>query len=196
MKKEELIKNVEQQLHIPQDKPKNKKLFMFFGIPGSGKSTLAAEIGKRIPCVTISSDMIALSQKLDLSDHYHWTFEIFNLLVMKYLQLGYNVIADSNSDKYEIRKELYEIAEKSGAKVHCFWIKTDVQVVLDRQRERKEKEDKLRERHIFYVDPKEIREKYVEELEGPVEGENVIVLDGAQSFSKQLTGLEKELFDR
>lgn len=108
MEKGKLIKAVERRLCIPKEKPKYKKLFMFFGISGSGKTKVAKEIEKLYPSIYISSDEIALSQNLDKTEYYHWTFEIMNYLIDKYLSKGYSVIADSNSDKYEIRRELYE----------------------------------------------------------------------------------------
>lgn len=111
----EMLQNVEDELELPSEKTFQKKLFIFFGLPGSGKTTLAREIKKRYPSVHISSDAIAIGQNLDLSDKYDWTFEIMNYLIDKYLGEGFNVIADCNADKYEIRKQLYDIASNRSA---------------------------------------------------------------------------------
>ncbi len=56
-----------------------------------------------------------------------------NDLANKYLYEGYNVIVDSNSDRYSTRKELYEMAFQHNATSFCFWIKTDISTVKRRQ---------------------------------------------------------------
>jgi predicted kinase len=188
MNKEEMINIIEKQLVIPERKIDNKMLFLFFGIPGSGKSTVANELRKKYPAVYISSDEIALTLKLDGTQYYHWTFEIMNYLIDKYLSKGYSVIADSNSDKYSIRKELYEMAEKNNAQPFCFWVKVGLEDAEKRQRERKRKLDKLREENLFYITKEELV-KYLDDIEPPRETERVYTIDGTKDVKSQIDNI-------
>ncbi len=188
--KEKVTKEVEQSLVIPENKRRNNNLFLFFGIPGSGKSTLAKVIAEVIPCVYLSSDMIALNHNLDQTRNYYWTFEIMNDLANKYLHAGYNVIVDSNSDRYSIRKELYEMAFRHNAKPFCFWVKTDISTVKRRQNIRKIYKSTLRSKFLFYVNSNEI-EKYHKDLETPREDENIFTIDGTKGLLNQLYPIEE-----
>ncbi|MCK4259573.1 MAG: ATP-binding protein [Halanaerobiales bacterium] len=193
VKQKEMIKNIEKKINLPKNKFDNNKLFMFFGIPGSGKSMIAKEINKRYPSVLVSSDFIAISQNLDYSDKYHWTFEILNYLIDKYLEKGYNVIADSNSDKYKIRKELYKTAQKRGVTPYVFWLDTDIELVKKRQEERNKKDSKdLREEYLFYIDDQEL-ERFYNDIEEPKKWENVYKIDGSKDLVEQLNQWKKNM---
>lgn len=191
MNYDDIKKAVEQKIERPKETFSMPTLFIFFGVPGSGKTTVAKELSGRVPSVYISSDDVALTHQLDHSEQYHWTFNILNGLINKYLSLGYNVIADSNSDKYSIRKELYDIATNHDACVVCFWVQTDMAMIKRRQRFRKYKgRQKLRESGLFYVSEEEIIQ-YVTDLEEPIPSEETIYyIDGNKPILDQLVALK------
>ncbi|TCT18906.1 putative kinase [Melghiribacillus thermohalophilus] len=167
------------------DRVEQPALFMFFGVPGSGKTTLARKIQQYYPSVFVSSDEIAQTFYLDQTDFYHWTFDIFDHLVEKYLIAGYHVIADTNADKYTIRQSMYKMAHTCGANVFCFWVQAKMDSLIKRQEERKQRQDQLRKEHLFYVPEKELRE-YQQALEPPRKDETVYIIDGQRDLENQL----------
>lgn len=182
--KEEIIKSNE----LPPEKPEEKKLYLFFGLPGSGKSTLAEEIKQRNEqkSVYLAADQISLSYKLDQSDNYQWTFEIFDELLKFYLSQGYSVVADTNVDKYEIRNNYYQLAEAKGAEVKIYYLKSNLAEIKARQQQRNElSESELRSANLFNHSEEEI-ENYLKELEEPRESEKVYLIDGTFDFAEQL----------
>ena len=188
MYKKEIKNDIEKSLKKPVKKAENKKLFLFFGLPGSGKSALAEEIYQRNKeeSIYLAADQISLNYKLDSSDHYHWTFEIFDELIRDYLKAGYSVIADANLDKYEIRKEYYQLAEECGAEVKLFYLKCNLAEIKKRQQQRNQlSESKLRAEGLYSHDQEEI-ESYKKELEGPKNSEKVYLIDGNFNFAEQL----------
>jgi predicted kinase len=188
--KEDIVKRLEQSLELPEHKSKCKSLIFFFGIPGSGKTMLARAIKEIMPCVYLSSDEIALSQNLDNTEYYRWTFEIMNCLADKYLSEGYNVVLDSNSDRYSIRKELYDIAARNSARPYCFWVKADMGIVNARQAEREKHLNTTRNNYLFYVSLDEII-KYEHELEYPRQEESVCIIDGTKDVITQLYSIKE-----
>lgn len=188
MNKIEIKNKIKKSIELPERKAEPRKLFLFFGLPGSGKSKLAAELYQqnKKESIYLAADQIALEYHLDQSDNYHWTFEIFNELIEYYLKSGYSVIADANLDKYQIRKEYYQLAEKCGAELKLFYLKTNLAEIKKRQQQRNQlAEDELRSAGLYSHNQEEIK-NYLEELEPPRASEKVYLIDGNFDFKEQL----------
>jgi len=188
MNKIEIKNKIKKSIEMPERKAETRELFLFFGLPGSGKSTLAEEIYQqnKEESIYLAADQIALEYNLDQSDNYHWTFEIFNELIEYYLKSGYSVIADANLDKYEIRKEYYQLAENCGAELKLFYLKTNLAEIKKRQQQRNQlAEAELRSAGLYSHNQEEIK-NYLEELELPRESEKVYLIDGNFDFKEQL----------
>mgnify|MGYP006288682737 CR=1 FL=1 len=188
MEKEDIKKEIINSTDLPGKKPEEKKLYLFFGLPGSGKSTLAEEIYERNKDISIylAADQLSLKFKLDQSDHYHWTFEIFDELLDYYLEQGYSVIADTNVDKHKIRKSYYQLAEAREAEVKTYYLKSSLAEIKERQQQRNRlSESDLRNANLYDHSEEEI-ENYLKELEAPQESEKVYLIDGTFDFAEQL----------
>lgn len=188
MEKETIKKEIIKSIQLPPEKPEEKKLYLFFGLTGSGKSTLAEEIKQRNnqKSIYLAADKISLTYKLDKSEHYNWTFEIFAELLKYYLEQGYSVIADVNADKYEIRKNYYQLAEAKKAEVKTYYLKSSLAEIKARQQQRNElSESELRTAGLYNHSEEEM-ENYLKELEAPQENEKVYLIDGTFDFAEQL----------
>lgn len=188
MNKKEIKEEIKESLEKPAEKTESRKLFLFFGLPGSGKSTLAKKIYNRneAQSIYLAADKISLEYKLDQSDHYHWTFEIFDELIEDYLKAGYSVVADANLDKYQLRKEYYQLAEETGAEVKLFYLNCSLAEIKKRQQQRNQLSDsELRSAGLYGHDQNTI-ENYLQEMEAPQEPEKVYLIDSSFDFEEQL----------
>lgn len=188
MNKIEIKNKIKKSIEMPERKAETRELFLFFGLPGSGKSTLAEELYQRNKkeSIYLAADQIALEYNLEQSDHYHWTFEIFEELIEYYLKSGYSVIADANLDKYQIRKEYYQLSENCGAELKLFYLKTNLAEIKKRQQQRNQlAEAELRSAGLYSHNQEEM-ENYLEELEPPRKSEKVYLIDGNFDFTEQL----------
>jgi len=188
MNKQEIKNKIKESVQIPVQKAGEKKVFLFFGLPGAGKSTLAEEIYKRNKkeSIYLAADQISLEYKLDQSEYYNWTFEIFDELIDYYLKLGYSVIADANADKYKIRKNYYQLAKANQAEIKTYYLKSNLAEIKERQQQRNQiTESELRSEALYSHDMEEI-ENYLKELEIPKDSEKVYLIDGNFDFADQL----------
>jgi 3-methyladenine DNA glycosylase AlkD/predicted kinase len=188
MNKTEIKNDIRKLIEIPAHRASNKALFLFSGLPGSGKSTLAEEIYQqnKEESIYLAADQIALEYKLDQTVNYHWTFEIFDELIAEYLEASYSVVADANLDKYEIRKEYYQLAENFEAEVRLFYLKTNLAEIKARQQQRNQLSDsELRSSALYSHDQEEI-DNYLQEFETPRKSEKVYLIDGNFDFKEQL----------
>jgi len=193
MNKEKIKKDIIKDIELPEEKAEKKTLFIFFGLPGSGKSTLAEKLYQRTrkESIYLAADKISLDYRLDQSENYNWTFEIFDELINYYLNKGYSVIADTNADKYQIRKNYGQIASDQAAELRVYYLKSNLAELKNRQQQRDElSQSELRESNL-YSHSKEELENYLEELEIPAESERVYLIDGNFDLAEQLDSWEQ-----
>ncbi len=114
------------------------------GLPGTGKSFFCRKLAERMPFLIIESD--ALRKSLFETPTYSATesaylFSLCHLLIEEFLQKGIPIIFDATNLSERHRERLYNISEKTGAKLILVRIEAPPAVVRQRLLRREEKAD-------------------------------------------------------
>jgi len=152
------------------------------GYPGAGKTTTAKLIQGLSGAELLSSDQVRLelfpNPKFTPAEH-EAVYESIDEQTEQLLVQGKSVIYDANLNRYQHRKEKYEICAKVGAKPVLVWIKTPAELsktrAIDQQRS-----------HLWPQDEtaSEMFERLVTVFEAPASNESVIELDGTKITSE------------
>jgi predicted kinase len=108
---------------------------MLSGLPGSGKSKLAEEITRRMSLAVLESDRLrkALSARPTYTPQESArTFEAVHALLERLLRRGVPCILDATNLREEHRRSLYEIAERTNARLLVVAVETPAEVALAR----------------------------------------------------------------
>lgn len=102
-------------------------LHLLMGLPGSGKTTLGKLLEKETGATYLSSDeyRLMLFKKPCFSQEEHdMLYATLDHNVLHLLEAGYDVIYDANLNRRHHRQEKYDLADRFGANVKLWWIKT------------------------------------------------------------------------
>ena len=106
------------------------------GYPGAGKTTIAEYIAEFTGAVHINSDQFRLhmfAEPLKITDAQHEKmYEHLDYITTQILLSGKSVIYDANLNRYQHRKDKYDICRKAGAESKLIWIKTDEATARER----------------------------------------------------------------
>ncbi|HYF96946.1 MAG TPA: AAA family ATPase, partial [Patescibacteria group bacterium] len=97
-----------------QEKP---TLYMMLGYPGAGKTTVSEILARLTGAIHLNSDNLRLRAfnppQFNKSEHtsLYATLDYLSEIILK---SGKSVIYDANLNKYEYRKEKYDICTKAG----------------------------------------------------------------------------------
>lgn len=123
--------------HPPAASP--PALVVMVGPPGTGKSHLVRQVRSRVPAATVQSDEIRRSM-IDrpqyTPDENRRVFRVAHDLTERMLRGGESVIFDATNLRERNRRELYEIAERAGARVLVVHVIAPDSVVAERLRTR------------------------------------------------------------
>src|SRR5215207_7043841 len=93
-------------------------LYLMFGYPGAGKTTTAEAIATLTGAVHLSSDKVRLElfPRPAFSQAEHDAlYKTLNLRTEELLRQGKDVVYDANLNRYQHRKEKYDICQQTGA---------------------------------------------------------------------------------
>jgi predicted kinase len=151
------------------------------GYPGAGKTTVSELVSKITGAVHLNSDQFRLhmfKEPLGISDTEHENmYKMLDHITEQTLKSGKSVIYDANLNRYEHRKEKYDICERAGAQVKLIWVKTDADEA--RKRATVEALEHPEHRPFGNMDSKTF-ERLISQLEPPGDDEPVIAIDGNQ----------------
>lgn len=184
-----LKKEVDQTL--PKEKPREKLVFVFMGIPGSGKSAVAQIIRKIHPSIILRSDWIFFEKLRDqIKDDYYKAYVYQEDLAQQYLKKGYSVIMDSNNRTVKNRTEVYKWTREYGAEPVLIVTDTDLETAAKRV-SLKGKEIKTKEEIVKGLSA------FQSQMEEPTQEEEksvkIIRINGSKSLGKITAQLEKEI---
>lgn len=178
-------------------------IVLFVGVPGSGKTTFTKQLAQEIGAIVLSSDSLRIAMWGDRTnvDANHATSEMravankltfgaMNYAAQQSIAAGHDVIYDANANRYEERREKYDIAERYGAKAVVIRIKVPYETSLMRLQDRVETHDSRRferERAGQVID------RFMLEIEEPTAIEKVINIDGEAPFKEQYASFTKQL---
>ena len=109
----------ENDLVIPDHKPKNQFILCPVGLVGAGKTTVLKPLSEKLSLVIISGDEI---RKLlyDRGLSFNDTWKIRQSLIKKLVLEGYGVAHDSDCDTHETQQFLKVLAMNTG--IRLIWI--------------------------------------------------------------------------
>jgi predicted kinase len=171
---------------------KKPMLFIMFGLIGSGKSYFASQLAAKDKIVWLNSDALRAEMYEDPKSipdgffRHHLVFAAMKYAVSQVLASGNSAIYDVNNNKARKRRELFRLAEASGAAPIVIRIITPEEVAQERALTRKA------EAHNVQVEKEHI-ESHKRAQQIPDEDEPVITIDGLADFDEQYRSFHEQL---
>jgi predicted kinase len=110
-------------------------LYMMFGYPGAGKTTTAAVVAELTGAIHLASDKI----RVELFPHPTFSqaehdalYQALDMRTEELLRQGKDVVYDANLNRYQHRKDKYDICERTGARAKLLWVQTARELAKDR----------------------------------------------------------------
>lgn len=157
-------------------------LYMMLGYPGAGKTTTAKVIHKLTGAIHLSSDTLRTSlfpkPKFTPMEHEQLYAEL-DRLCGQLLADGKDVVYDANLNRYQHRREKYDICKRTGALSVLIWVKTSRELA----RERAMHDSR---RHLWPPGekPDNMFNRIADIIEPPRAGEPYIKIDGTRVSAK------------
>jgi predicted kinase len=116
-------------------------LIVVSGLPGTGKSYFSSQLAERLPFLILESD--ALRKSLFSTPSYSRQensrlFQASHILIQRLLTRGTPIILDATNLSERHREQLYNIADRLGARLILVWVEAPPEVVQERLRARQE----------------------------------------------------------
>ncbi len=184
------------------DNTKHPIIHLFLGVPGSGKSYFARQLADRTNTVRINSDAmrLAIFGSLEaITEVYHsphrqrvntYVDGATEYVVSQLVEGSQSVICDAHHNRRDNREAYEAIATQHSARVVLIWIQTPFAVALDRGQNREAKAD---QRQLSGEDMREVMERHKAAMDEPVASENVIIIDGEQTFDQQYESYKNQV---
>lgn len=167
-------------------------IIYFLGMPGVGKSYVARQLSELLGAAHVSSDRLRYElfaePRFDKGEHMVIT-RLMDYMTEEFLGIGRSVIYDISVSRLQDRRELRELARKSGAKELLIWIQTDIDSAWARAQnaDRRKVGDKYRSPL-----PRPVFEQYVRLMQNP-QHEQYLVLSGKQMFETHKSAILRRL---
>jgi predicted kinase len=118
-----------------------RSLVVLVGLPGSGKSTFARRLAPLLDAVILESDSLR-SLLFDAPQHGEGEskrlFRAVQATTQRLLQDGRSVVVDATNLRESYRRPFYDIAAKTGARLHVVHLTAPEDVILDRLARRRD----------------------------------------------------------
>ena len=154
-------------------------LYLMLGYPGAGKTTTAEIIARLTGAVHLASDKIRLEMfpNPEFTPQEHATlYKAIDEQTEQLLQEGKSVIYDANLNRYQHRKEKYDICVQVGAKPLLVWVQADEELAKQRATQNSEDNPKRPYGNLNT----QTFDRLVREIEPPRGNEPHITLDGTR----------------
>jgi predicted kinase len=166
-------------------------LYLMLGYPGAGKTTTAKVIHDLTGAEHLSSDAVRLElfPKPSFSQVEHdELYAELDRRTEQMLESGKDVIYDANLNRYQHRKDKYDICNRTGAKAVLLWVKTPKELAKTRA---------VHESR-FHLVPKDERpadmfERIARIIEEPTIDEPYIEVDGTKVTKPYIAELLKQI---
>jgi predicted kinase len=120
---------------------RSSALVLLVGLPGSGKSTFARRLAPLLDAVILESDAL---RRLLFETPRHGEgeskrlFRAMQAATQRLLHYGRSVIVDATNLRESHRRPFYDIAAKTGARLHVVHLTASEDVILDRLAHRRD----------------------------------------------------------
>lgn len=172
--------------------PNKPLLILLYGFPGSGKTYFGRQLCEHFQAAHVHGDRIR-SELFEQPRYDREENEVINHLMDymtgEFLNAGMSVVYDANAMRLSQRRQLRDMARKSGAQPVLIWQQIDVESSFLRasKRDRRKADDKFSpaiDRPTF--------ERIASGMQNP-QNEEYIVISGKHVFGTQLSALMKRL---
>ena len=162
-------------------------LYMMFGYPGAGKTTAAEAIANLTGAVHLSSDKV----RLELFPEPHFTqtehdalYRTLDLRAEELLHAGKDVIYDANLNRYQHRKDKYDICQRTSATPKLLWVQAERDIAKERSLHDSRQ-------HLWPPDetPSSLFDRVADVIEEPGPAEPYIAVDGTKVTKEYIQNL-------
>jgi predicted kinase len=172
--------------------PNKPLLVLLYGFSGSGKTYFARQLCDHLQAAHVHGDRI----RSELFEQPRYDREenevishLMDYMTGEFLQAGMSVIYDTNAMRLSHRRQLRDLARKSGAQPILIWQQIDIESAFQRasKRDRRRGDDKYSpatDRPTF--------DRIAAGMQNP-QNEEYIVISGKHVFGTQLSALVKRL---
>ncbi|HMI08828.1 MAG TPA: ATP-binding protein [Candidatus Saccharimonadales bacterium] len=169
-----------------------RTLYLMLGYPGSGKSHFSKRFATQIKALRLNSDHLR-RHLFDKPEEHHGSTDhllVFGALAYaahEALSAGHSVVCDANYNFVKDRARYAAIAHKLGADVAVIWIKTPIDIAVERGENREITNDQMRfaPEHVLRV---------ASEIEAPsMPDEYYVEIDGTLEFEDQFAQFKKQI---
>jgi predicted kinase len=172
--------------------PQKPLVVTFLGPIGSGKSYFAKQLSEKLNVIRFNSD----AMRQAMGDE--WSVEAvrrvggaLDYAAEQVLRSHQSVIYDTaRFNKLDARRELGDIAGKTGAVVVLVWVEAPRDVIIDRVVSREPSTEHLQ---FSAEEAKQILERHDRAFVPPQEGEVCVKIDGLASFDEQYRSFQEQL---
>jgi predicted kinase len=159
-------------------------LYIMLGYPGSGKSYVARQLSQASGATRLSQDRFRAELFENPREHMSAADDkrlltFMNEKVVELLKAGTSVIYDANVTTYKDRTKIYEIASTFTADSYLVWVKTPIDVSIERNGP-EQIDEAFRRAYVQMVT------EYEKSFEQPKTNEQTILIDGQSSIEDQL----------
>lgn len=165
---------------------------MLYGFPGAGKTYFARQLCEHLQAAHVHGDRI----RSELFEQPRYDREeneviahLMDYMTGEFLNADMSVVYDTNAMRLGQRRQLRDLARKSGAHTVLVWFQVDMETAFNRanKRDRRKSDDKYSpavDRHTF--------ERVASGMQNP-QNEEYIVISGKHTFTTQLSSLLKRM---
>jgi len=172
--------------------PNKPLLIMLYGFPGAGKTYFARQLCDHLQAAHVHGDRIR-SELFETPRYDREENEVIahlmDYMTGEFLNAGMSVVYDTNALRLGQRRQLRDLARKSGAESILIWFQIDLESAYARasKRDRRRADDKYSpalDRATF--------ERMASGMQNP-QNEDYVVISGKHVFGTQLSALLKRL---
>jgi predicted kinase len=172
--------------------PHKPLLILLYGFPGAGKTYFARQLCENLQAAHVHGDRIRseLFERPRYDREENEVIEhLMDYMTGEFLNAEMSVVHDTNAMRLSQRRQLRDLARKSGAQTVLVWFQVDMESAYLRatKRDRRRADDKFSppiDRQTF--------ERIASGMQNP-QNEDYVVISGKHTFNTQLGAIIKRL---